>query len=86
MYRFSEGRFSSTPEHSLINPETLMSIFKSVHDPDATLGVDQSSSLSLQAAIYTHTGKQILHFIKKYFLEFFTIFENTIFYDSHLLY
>ena len=44
-------------EHSSVSCETLMAIYQGVHDPDAVLGVDQSRSQSLQAAVYMHTGR-----------------------------
>ena len=42
---------------SCVTSETLMCIYREVHDPDAIYGVNLTSSLSLQAMAYAHAGQ-----------------------------
>jgi hypothetical protein len=47
------------PVYQPLSSETLMCIYKGIHDPDAIYAVNQSSNLELQALAYSHTGKPI---------------------------
>ena len=42
---------------SCVTSETLMCIYRGVHDPDAVYGVNLTASLSLQAMAYAHAGQ-----------------------------
>ena len=53
------GAITLPPGLTPVSPDTIMTIYRGVHDPDAILGVNQNqnSSLVLQAQVYAHTGK-----------------------------